>query len=144
MQIQEFIMNWAMEKERLSLQKHFTVEDLRSLVQILRSPEGCDWDREQTHASIRECLLNEAQETVEAIDQSNSLSLKEELGDLLFQVIFHSAIAEEEGAFTMDDVVDDICKKMLFRHPHVFRGTDKPDWDVIKAQEKSLRAQAKW
>lgn len=137
-------MNRTSEKERLNSQKHFTVEDLRVLVQILRSPEGCDWDREQTHASIRECLINEAKEVTDAIDSGDSSSLKEELGDLLFQVIFHSAIAEEEGAFTLDDVVDEICKKMLFRHPHVFAGEDKPDWDAIKAAEKALRADGKW
>ena len=137
-------MNWNIEKERLNSQTEFSVEDLLKLVQILRSPEGCEWDREQTHGSIRECLLNEANEVAEAIDENNPVSMKEELGDLLFQVIFHSAIAQEEGEFTLQDVVNEICKKMLFRHPHVFAGTDKPDWDAIKAAEKALRAEGKW
>ena len=137
-------MNWTNEKERLKSQTEFSVEDLLKLVQILRCPQGCEWDREQTHASLRSCLLNEANEVAEAIDENNAVSLKEELGDLLFQVIFHSAIAQEQGEFTLQDVVNEICKKMLFRHPHVFAGEDKPDWDAIKAAEKALRAEGKW
>ena len=137
-------MNWNLEKERLNQQTTFTVEDLLTLTQILRSPEGCDWDRVQTHASIRECVINEAAEVAEAIDENNPASMKEELGDLLFQVIFHSVVAEEAGEFTLQDVVNEICKKMLFRHPHVFAGEDKPNWDAIKAAEKALRAEGKW
>ena len=137
-------MNRTEQKEQLLSQTSFTVEDLLMLVQILRSNEGCDWDRVQTHASIRECVINEAAEVAEAIDQNDAGSMKEELGDLLFQVIFHSAIAEEDGDFTLQDVVNEICKKMLFRHPHVFKGGDKPDWDTIKAAEKALRANGQW
>lgn len=137
-------MNLSEQKEKLLSQTSFSVEDLLMLVQILRSEEGCDWDRVQTHASIRECVINEAEEVAQAIDQNDAVSMKEELGDLLFQVIFHSAIAQETGEFTLADVVNEICKKMLFRHPHVFKGEDKPDWDTIKAAEKSLRAQGKW
>ena len=137
-------MNISAEKARLSAQTRFTVSDLHTIVAILRSPEGCDWDVEQTHASLRSCLLNETAEVAEAIDQADDVSLKEELGDLLLQIVFHSVIAEEEGAFTLDDVVTEICKKMLFRHPHVFKGEDKPDWNTIKAAEKELRRTGKW
>ena len=137
-------MNWTVEKDRLNHLTTFTVEDLLTLTKILRCPEGCDWDREQTHASIRECVINEAAEVAEAIDANDAVSMKEELGDLLFQVIFHSAIAEEMGEFTLQDVVNEICKKMLFRHPHVFAGEKKPDWNAIKAAEKALRAEGKW
>lgn len=137
-------MNIPAEKARLNSLSRFTVEDLHTLVAILRSPEGCDWDLEQTHASLRSCLVNETAEVVEAIDNADDTSLKEELGDLLLQIIFHSVIAEEEGAFALDDVVTEICKKMLFRHPHVFKGEEKPDWNVIKAAEKELRRTGKW
>ena len=137
-------MNWIVEKDRLNQLTTFTVEDLLTLTKILRCPEGCDWDRAQTHASIRECVTNEAAEVAEAIDANDAVSMKEELGDLLFQVIFHSAIAEENGEFTLQDVVNEICKKMLFRHPHVFAGEEKPDWNAIKAAEKALRAEGKW
>ena len=137
-------MNISAEKARLCGQSRFTVEDLHTLVAILRSPEGCDWDVEQNHESLRSCLVNETAEVVEAIDNADNTALKEELGDLLLQIIFHTIIAEEEGAFTMEDVVSEICKKMLFRHPHVFRGEEKPDWNAIKAAEKKLRRTGKW
>jgi tetrapyrrole methylase family protein/MazG family protein len=137
-------MNIPAEKARLCGQSRFTVEDLSTLVAILRSSEGCDWDAEQTHESLRSCLINETAEVVEAIDNADNTSLKEELGDLLLQIIFHTIIAEEEGAFTMEDVTTEICKKMLFRHPHVFKGEEKPDWDAIKAAEKELRRTGKW
>lgn len=137
-------MNISAEKARLCGKSRFTVEDLHTLVAILRSPEGCDWDVEQNHESLRSCLVNETAEVVEAIDNADNTALKEELGDLLLQIIFHTIIAEEEGAFTMEDVVSEICKKMLFRHPHVFRGEEKPDWNAIKAAEKELRRTGKW
>lgn len=137
-------MNYHQEKERLNALDRYTVEDLRSIVRILRSPEGCDWDQEQTHVSLRSCLINEANEVVDAIDSGDHSSLKEELGDLLLQIVFHTAIAQEEGAFTWEDVLAEVCKKMLFRHPHVFKGEDKPDWNEIKALEKELRRTGKW
>lgn len=137
-------MNISAEKVRLNSLFRFTVDDLHTLVAILRSPEGCDWDVEQTHASLRSCLVNETAEVTEAIDHADDTALKEELGDLLLQIIFHSVIAEEEGAFTLDDVVTEVCKKMLFRHPHVFKGEDKPDWNAVKAAEKELRRTGKW
>lgn len=137
-------MNIPAEKARLNVQSRFTVEDLSTIVAILRSPEGCDWDAEQTHASLRSCLVNETAEVTEAIDNADDAALKEELGDLLMQIVFHATIAEEEGAFTMDDIATEVCKKMLFRHPHVFKGGEKPDWSAIKAAEKELRRTGKW
>ena len=137
-------MNWNEKKEKLLSQTSFSVEDLHTLVEILRSPDGCDWDRAQTHQSIRDCVINEAAEVAEAIEENDPQSMKEELGDLLFQVIFHSVIGKEQGEFTLQDVVNEICKKMIFRHPHVFAGEDKPDWGAIKAAEKALRAEGKW
>ena len=137
-------MNISAEKARLNGQTRFSVEDLSTIVAILRSPEGCDWDAEQTHASLRPCLINETAEVVEATDNADDLSLKEELGDLLLQIVFHATIAKEEGSFTMDDIATEVCKKMLFRHPHVFRGEEKPDWKAIKEAEKELRRSGKW
>lgn len=137
-------MTYNQEKDRLNALDCYSMDDLRSIVRILRSAEGCEWDREQTHASLRSCLVNETNEVIEAIDGSDSASLKEELGDLLLQIVFHAAIAEEEGAFAWEDVLEEVCKKMLFRHPHVFKGEDKPDWSAIKALEKELRRSGKW
>ncbi len=137
-------MNISAEKERLNRQTRFTVADLCTLVEILRSPEGCSWDAEQTHQSLRSCLINESAEVVEAIDHSDPVAMQEELGDLLLQIVFHAAIGGEEGEFTMEDIATEACKKMLFRHPHVFRGEEMPDWGEIKAKEKELRRTGRW
>lgn len=121
----------------------FNVDDLRKIMVILRSPDGCPWDREQTHKSIRQDLLEEAYETAEAIDCESDEMLCEELGDVLLQVMFHSRIAEEEGRFTVDDVYTGVCKKMIERHPHIFgdvkvNGVDDvlTNWDAIKQNSK--------
>lgn len=98
----------------------YGVEDLLHIMELLRAPEGCPWDQEQTHQSIRRNMLEEAYEAVEAIDEEDPEHLKEELGDVLLQVVFHACMAAEEGLFTFDDVVDGVAKKMVFRHPHVF------------------------
>jgi MazG family protein len=95
-------------------------EKLLSLMAKLRSPEGCPWDREQTHLSIRGNLEEECGELLEAIDAADDAMLCEELGDVLLQVVFHARIAEEEGRFTIDDVLNGLCKKLVIRHPHVF------------------------
>jgi tetrapyrrole methylase family protein/MazG family protein len=112
-------------------------------MKTLRSPEGCPWDREQTHQSIRNDALEEVYEVVDAIDNNDAAAMCEELGDMLLQVVFHSRIAEESGEFTFDDVVDGIAKKLVLRHPHVF-GENKVEtssqvldlWDDIKKEEK--------
>ena len=123
-------------------------DDLREIMEYLRQPDiGCPWDAAQTHASIRKNFLEEAYEVCEAIDRQDNVLMCEELGDTLFQVAFHTRIAEEEGAFTMDDVTSGICKKMIERHPHVFgqhEKLEKPEdtfnvWDAVKAQEKSQK-----
>ncbi len=121
----------------------YSEQELLDIMKTLRAPGGCPWDIEQTHKSIRKDLLEEAYEVADAIDKSDNTSLCEELGDLLLQVVFHSTIAEEEGAFDYNDVVDGIAKKLVLRHPHVF-GEVKADnssevldlWDSIKMQEK--------
>lgn len=132
------IINEMKSKER------FTAEDLRKIMEILRSENGCPWDREQTHTSIRQDLLEEAYETAEAIDCNSDEMLCEELGDLLLQVMFHSRIAEEEGSFTVDDVYTGVCKKMIERHPHIFgdvtvKNVDEvlTNWEAIKQSKKN-------
>ena len=122
----------------------YTVNQLLSIMKTLRSPEGCPWDREQTHSSIRNDALEEVYEVVDAIDTADNTALCEELGDMLLQVVFHSEIAEEEGSFTFDEVVDGICKKLVLRHPHVFGDGQAENsaevldlWDSIKKQEKN-------
>ena len=123
---------------------YYTVYDLEKIVAVLRSEDGCPWDREQTHESIRRNFLEEAYEAVEAIDEKNPEHLKEELGDVLTQIVFHSRLEEEQGSFKLDDVADAVCRKLIYRHPHVF-GSEEVDnseevllnWDKLKRQEKS-------
>ncbi len=121
----------------------YSVDDLRDIVKILREPNGCPWDAEQTHRSIRKDLLEEAYEVADAIDTDDDVALCEELGDLLLQVVFHAQIATEDESFTLDDVADGICKKLILRHPHVFGDVvaETPEevlnnWDAIKRDEK--------
>lgn len=126
--------------------ENYSIEDLRDIVRILREPGGCPWDAEQTHKSIRNGLLEEAYEVADAIDNSEMQELCEELGDLLLQVVFCSQISAEGNDFTLDDVADGICKKLILRHPHVFGNvvaetSDKvlENWDAIKRDEKSQK-----
>lgn len=121
----------------------YDIDDLREIMELLRSEEGCPWDRVQTHATIRNNLLEEAYEAADAIDQADDKALCEELGDVLLQVVFHSRMAEEAGRFDLDQVADGICKKLILRHPHVFGEVkaDTPEqvltnWDKIKQVEK--------
>lgn len=121
-----------------------TFEDLVHIIEELRSDHGCPWDREQTHESLKICLANESQEVYDAIDKHDMENLCEELGDVLLQVMLNSQIAREEGAFTIDDVVDGLCRKMIRRHPHVFGDVkvSSPEeslalWNEIKKQEKA-------
>ena len=125
---------------------HYGMEDLLRIMEALRAPDGCPWDREQTHTSIRQNMLEEAYEAADAIDHQDMENLKEELGDVLLQVVFHSCMAREEGQFTFDDVVDGVCQKLVFRHPHVFGSVDARDseralaaWDAQKRREKGQR-----
>ncbi len=130
--------------ELLKSKDRYNADDLRKIMTILRSENGCPWDRVQTHKTIRQDLLEEAYETAEAIDMESDEMLTEELGDVLLQVMFHSRIAEEENRFDFDDVCTGVCKKMIERHPHIF-GDVKVEsvddvltnWDNIKQNSKN-------
>jgi uncharacterized protein YabN with tetrapyrrole methylase and pyrophosphatase domain len=119
------------------------IDDLRQTMARLREPAGCPWDQEQTHATLVRCLIDEVSELIDTIDRSDYPHMREELGDVLIQIVFHARIAEERGQFTFDDVAREINDKLVRRHPHVF-GTGKLDtseqvlaqWEVIKAGEK--------
>ena len=124
-------------------------EDLLEIIRLLRSEDGCPWDKVQTHRSIRRGLLEEAYEAAEAIDNDDPVLLKEELGDVLMQVVFHADIESDAGRFTMDDVCDGVVKKLLFRHPHVFGDGHEysPEsvlvsWDKLKRREKGQKTVA--
>jgi tetrapyrrole methylase family protein/MazG family protein len=117
--------------------------DLLEIIRLLRSENGCPWDKVQTHRSIRRGMLEEAYEAAEAIDRDDTAMLREELGDVLMQVVFHADLAAEEGRFSMEDVCDEVVKKLLYRHPHVFGDAheDSPEsvlvsWDKLKRAEK--------
>lgn len=125
------------------IKKQYHFDDLLQVMRILRSDEGCMWDRQQDHHSIRRDFIEETYEVCEAIDNEDTELLKEELGDVLFQVVFHATIEEEQGHFDMDDVIDGICKKMIYRHPHVFKDVQVNstqdilnNWDDLKKTEK--------
>lgn len=114
------------------------------IIKTLRSENGCPWDREQTHESLRQNLIEESYEVVESIDNQDMANLREELGDVLLQIVFHSLIAEEEKAFTMEEVIEEISEKMVRRHPHVFADVSAEtseevlkNWDEIKKTEKN-------
>ncbi|MDQ7839640.1 MAG: nucleoside triphosphate pyrophosphohydrolase [bacterium] len=123
-----------------------TFEDLVAVMARLRGPDGCPWDREQTHASLAPYLLEETHETLEAISRGDSAALRDELGDLLLQVVFHGQMAKETGAFDAGDVVDGLVRKLISRHPHVFGGTALgtpgevlTQWHEIKRREAPQR-----
>ena len=132
--------------EKFEPKQRYGYEDLIRIMEVLRSPGGCPWDREQTHESIRKNFIEETYEAVEAIDSGDKAHLQEELGDVLLQVVFHARMEEEAGGFTMEDVCDGICKKLVLRHPHIF-GDVRADsaeqvlknWDEIKKKEKSQK-----
>lgn len=124
----------------------FSFGDLEALMEKLRSPEGCPWDRIQTHESLRPYVIEEAWECVACIDQQDPDHLCEELGDLLFQVVFHSSVGRSYGEFTLHDVVTAICSKMIHRHPHVFGSRELKDpesvrtaWEQLKREETGSR-----
>ena len=106
------------------MDKQFTFEELHAIIATLRSEQGCPWDRAQTHESLKSTTLEEAYEVIQAVtdltETNNPSNLKEELGDLLLQIMLHSQIAEEKAEFTLEDVIDGLARKMIRRHPHVF------------------------
>ena len=123
--------------------ENYDIYDLIKIMEYLRSEDGCPWDREQSHESIRSNVIEEAYEVADAIDSGSQEMLVEELGDLLLQVVFHARMDEEAGGFNFDDVCDGICKKLVYRHPHVFGdvNADTSDqvlknWDALKKTEK--------
>ena len=128
----------------------YSYEDMLRVIRDLRDPEeGCPWDRAQTHESITQCLIEECYEAVSAIRHGDMENLREELGDVLLQVVFHSQLAEDAGAFCLDDVIQGVCEKLVRRHPHVFGDADagSPDealnrWNATKAGEKKSASEA--
>ncbi len=136
------MVNWSMKKS-------YDCKDLEDIVRLLRHPGGCPWDQEQTHRSIRRNFLEETYEVVEAIDRDDVDGLKEELGDVLLQVLFHASIEEDAGRFDLDAVADGVCKKLIYRHPHVFgdvtvssTGEVLSNWEELKKKEKGQATQA--
>lgn len=132
------------------MDKSYNFEDFCGVIEQLRSENGCPWDKKQTHSSLKQCLIEEAYEVLQGIDeyeQSKDFdNLREELGDVLLQVVMHSVIAKEEGIFTIDEVIDEVAKKMVRRHPHVFGDTTATgteditrNWDEIKKAEKNKK-----
>ena len=124
----------------------YTTDDLINIVKRLREPDGCPWDKEQTHQSIKRSLIEEVYEAIEALDNNDDKAFCNELGDVLLQVVFHSQIAKERGAFEFSDVLNEICTKLITRHTHVF-GNDKAQdekealdaWEKNKKKEKGLK-----
>ncbi len=121
----------------------YGIEDLLEIMRVLRSDKGCPWDREQNHQSIRRDFIEEVYEAAEAIDTGDAALLREELGDVLLQVVFHSCIEEEKNSFTFGDVTDEVCRKLIVRHPHVFGdvtvsgpGEVLRNWNNIKQETK--------
>ena len=121
----------------------YNVNDLVHIMEILRAPDGCMWDQAQDHHSIRQNFIEETYEACEAIDDNDTDHLKEELGDVLLQVVFHTQMEKEKGVFDLNDVADGVCKKLIFRHPHIFGdvkvgSTDEilSNWDDLKRKEK--------
>lgn len=109
----------------------YNVDDLLSIMRILREPGGCPWDMEQTHESIKKNFIEETYEVVEAIDKKDKELLCEELGDVLMQVVFHAEMERENGSFDFSDVADGVCKKLIERHPHVFGNTEVSSTDEV-------------
>lgn len=136
-------MNRSEKISYLNEKKKYNFDDLCMIMELLRSEGGCPWDREQTHESIRRDLIEETYEVIEAIDIKDPYLLREELGDLLLQVVFHARIEEEMGTFLMEDITTEICAKLIHRHPHIFgdvvaETSEKvlSNWDMIKNEEK--------
>ena len=122
------------------------LDKLIETVRTLRSPQGCEWDRAQTHKSLRPNMLEEAYEAVDAMDSGDIKHLKEELGDVLLQVLLHSQIADDEGEFNLDDVAKGLNEKLIHRHPHVFGNVKVSstqdiidNWDKLKKEEKHIQ-----
>ena len=133
-------------KVYIEKQQH-NLNELLEIVEILRSPDGCEWDRAQDFTSMKKCLADETSEVLDAIDKKDYKNLEEELGDVLLQVVMNSEIASEQGLFNLGDVVQTLCEKLIRRHPHVFGDTPKPTtpeeslaiWRSVKEIEKARK-----
>ena len=131
-------------KEYIEKDKH-DINELIEIVHVLRSPDGCEWDRAQNFSTMKKCLQDETEEVLSAIDNADYKNLQEELGDVLLQVIMNSEIAKEQGLFTIEDVIQTLCEKLIRRHPHVFGDEKKPTtpeeakalWKMVKQKEKN-------
>lgn len=128
------------------MEKKYNINDLLKIMEILRSPNGCPWDKVQTHESIKKSMIEESYEAIDALDKGDDKAFANELGDVLLQVVFHAQIAKERGAFDFDDIINEICTKLVTRHTHVF-GKDKAgnedealtNWEKNKKKEKGLK-----
>jgi len=126
--------------------KKYTIEDLLEILKVLRGENGCPWDRVQTHESIKKSMIEEVYESIDALDSGDDAAFSNELGDVLLQVAFHATIAKERGAFDFDDVLREVCTKLITRHTHVF-GDEKAasaedalgTWEKNKKKEKGLK-----
>ena len=126
------------------IKDHYTMEDLIRLITVLRSPGGCPWDRKQTHESIKKNFIEETYEAIEAINKKDTQGLREELGDVLLQIMLHCEMEREKGSFDFNDVVNELCQKLVERHPHVFSGSSAANsaealdrWDEVKRKTKA-------
>lgn len=131
----------------ISQNKYYTINELLKIMEILRGENGCPWDKQQTHKSIRNDFIEETYEAVEAIDTENPVLLREELGDVLLQVVFHCRIEEESGNFNFNDIVNELCHKLIIRHPHVFSDVNVNstsevlnNWEQIKNKTKGTKS----
>ena len=134
--------------EEFVLKDKYNMDDLVAIIKVLRAPGGCPWDREQTHESIKKNFIEETYEVVEAINKQSTDMLREELGDVLLQIVLHSEMESEKGNFSFDDVVNDIVQKLVVRHPHVFgevvaNNTAEAlnSWDAVKLKTKGQKNQ---
>lgn len=131
------------------IKNKYNIEDLIRIVEVLRAPGGCPWDREQTHQSIKKNFIEETYEVIEAINKDDAEGLREELGDVLLQVLLHCQMESEKGVFDFNDVANDLCKKLVVRHPHVFGEKSAQNeaealerWDEIKLKTKGMKKQS--
>ncbi len=132
-----------MNKEFILSKEHYNFLDLIEVVNILRSDKGCPWDKEQDHESIKSNFIEEVYEVIDAIDRNDMSSLKEELGDVLLQVVFHAQMESERSVFNVDDVIDSLVKKLIYRHPHVFGDACVKTSDEVLKKWEDLKLKSK-
>ena len=131
----------------MKVKEKYTIDDLLEIVRLLRAPDGCPWDRVQTHESIKKSMIEETYEAIEALDNNDDKAFANELGDVLLQVVFHAVMAKERDAFDFDDILKEVCDKLITRHTHVFgdkRAADAEDalktWEENKKKEKRQKS----